>query len=102
MTRREAMVRALEDAGKRGCTKRELKLAGGSKWKHHLAWIEEQYFVRKEKSKFAGGEIWRWILLAEQLAHGETCEVPAQVHLFEPADLPGRTPVPHWSTAVAA
>ena len=101
MTRRQAMVKVLEDAGKRGCTRRELMAAGGCKWKHHLARIEEEYFVRKVRSRF-GPETFRWILLAEQLAHGETCDVPAQVHLFEPDRLPRRAPAPHWSTAVAA
>lgn len=99
LTRRESMLKALQDAGARGCTRRELVTIGGRHWKKHLARIEQDYYVQGHRSRYGAYE-WRWTLGHERVEpNGETCDVPPQVHLFEPDRFARRESEPHWLVA---
>lgn len=69
MTRREALLLALRDAGPRGMTAKEARGVAGKSWRRRLEELRERgYVIREEPSRFRRqGERppFRWVFLAD-------------------------------------
>lgn len=81
--RKELLLDALRDAGRRGLTRAELRKRFGPKWGLLLAQLErDRHEIRRHPSRYKAGEWWRIELRAEAVDEPDVDEPgPEQVAL---------------------
>jgi hypothetical protein len=81
--RKELLLDALRDAGRRGLTRAELRKRMGPKWGLLLAQLErDRHDIRRHPSRYRAGEWWRIELRYEAPVEADVAEAePEQVAL---------------------
>lgn len=85
MTRKELLGQAFVVEGARGLTARQMRDLVGANWRRRLReLVNDGWQFREDPARHGRARVFRWVLIYEPLACGDTCQVQRDPALFDP------------------